>query len=147
MNAIISKHHFTTMSLFEPEKTPDVLSLPVARKQLDSNVLLVTPSPMKDCGSKQPSVDNEPSFNAWKTSRTTPPMKATDDPFIDNKKPSSKSVPIGDKTTHSHTLIPVTTKMLKSAVSECNPICSERWTSASFCQSCWCLCVLSRILE
>jgi hypothetical protein len=45
----------------------------------------------------------------------------TDDPFIDdNRKPPSKSVPIGDKKTHEQTLIPVTTKMINSAVSEDN---------------------------
>jgi hypothetical protein len=45
----------------------------------------------------------------------------TDDPFIDDdRKPPSKSVPIGDKKTHEQTLIPVTTKMINSAVSEDN---------------------------
>ena len=51
----------------------------------------------------------------------TPPSKVTDDPFIDeDRKPPSKSVPIGDKKTHEQTLIPVTTKMIKSDVSEDN---------------------------
>jgi len=45
----------------------------------------------------------------------------TDDPFIDDeRKPPSKSVPIGDKKTNEQTLIPVTTKMINSAVSEDN---------------------------
>ena len=70
--------------------------LPVARKQSDSNAFPVTPSSTKDCGSKHPSVDNEPPYNAWKTSRMTPPTKVKDDPFIDDRKPPSKSVPIGD---------------------------------------------------
>ena len=83
------------------KKKPDVLSLPAARKQSDSSVLLITPSSTKDCGSNRPSVNNKPSFNAWKTSRMTPPKKVTNHPFIDDRKPSSKSVPIGDKTTHS----------------------------------------------
>ncbi len=120
MNVITSKYHFTTISLSKPEKALAVPSSPIARKQSDLNVLPVTPSPTKDCGSKQPSVDDQPSFNAWKTSRKTPPTKMNDDPFIDARKPSSKSVPIEDKTTHSHTLIPVTTKMFKSALSKCN---------------------------
>ena len=52
---------------------------------------------------------------------TTPPTKVTDDPFIDdNRKPPSKSVPIGDKKTHEQMHIPVTTKMINSAVSEGN---------------------------
>jgi len=50
-----------------------------------------------------------------------PPTKVTDDPFIDDdRKPPSKSVPIEDKKIHEQTLIPVTTKMIHSAVSEDN---------------------------
>ena len=41
------------------------------------------------------------------------------DPFIDDRKPPSKSVPIGDKK-HTKKVIPVTTKMVNSDVSECN---------------------------
>jgi hypothetical protein len=109
------------MSSSEPEKTPNVPSSPIARKHRNLNAFPVTPSPTKDCGGKRPFVENEPSSNAWKTSRTTPPSKVTDDPFIDNdRKPPSKSVPIGDKKTHEQTLIPVTTKMINSAVSEDN---------------------------
>ena len=109
------------MSLSEPEKTPDVPALPIARKQRNSNVFPAMPSPTKDCGSKRTFVDNELSSNAWKTSRTTPPTKVTDDPFIDDdRKPPSKLVPIGDKKIHEQTLIPVTTKMINSAVSEDN---------------------------
>ena len=71
--------------------------------------------------SKRPFVDNEPSANAWKTTRTTPPTKVTDDPFIDDdRKSPSKSVPMGDKKIHEQMLIPVTTKMINSAVSEDN---------------------------
>ena len=109
------------MSSSKPERTPDVPSSPIARKQRNSNAFPVTPSPTKDCGSKRPFVDNEPSSNTWKTSRTTPPTKVTDDPFIDDdRKPPSKSVPIRDKKIHEQTLIPVTTKMINSAVSEDN---------------------------
>jgi len=51
----------------------------------------------------------------------TPPTKVTDDPFIDDdRKTPSKSVPIGDKQIHEQMLIPVTTKMIHSAVSEDN---------------------------
>ncbi len=76
----------TTMSSSEPEKMPDLPSLPVARKQSDSYTLPVTSSPSKDCGNKRPSVDNEPLSHDWKTLRTTPPTKVTDDPFIDDRK-------------------------------------------------------------
>jgi len=41
---------------------------------------------MKDCGSKRPFVDNEPSPNAWKMSRTTPLTKVTNDPVIDDNR-------------------------------------------------------------
>ena len=93
---------------------------PESRKQSDLNVFPVTPFPTKGCVSKQPSVDNEPFFNAWKTSCTSPPTKVMDDPFIDHRKSPSKSVPIGDKTTHNKMLISVTKTMVNSAVSICN---------------------------
>ncbi len=109
------------MSSSEPEKTPDLPLLPVARKQSDLCTLPVTPSPTKDCGSKRPSVDNEPLSHDWKTLHMTPPTKVTDDPFIDDRKPSGTFlVCIGDTKTHDKTLIPVTTKMIHSAVSESN---------------------------
>ena len=108
------------MSLSEPEKTPDMPSLPVARKQSDLHALPATPSPTKDCGSKRPSVDNEPPSHDWKRLRMAPPTKVTDDPLIDDRKLPSKSVRIGDTKTHNKTLIPVTTKMIHSAVNESN---------------------------
>jgi hypothetical protein len=109
------------MSFSEPEKTPDLPLSPVARKQSDLYALPVTPSPMKDCGSKHPSIDNEPLSNDWKTFRTTPPTKVTDDPFIDERNPSGTLlVHIGDTKPHGKTLIPVTTKMIHSTVSESN---------------------------
>ncbi len=43
----------------------------------------------------------------------------TDDPFIDDRKPPSKLVPIGDTKTQK-TRIPVTKKMIHSTVSESN---------------------------
>ena len=108
------------MTSSELERTPDVPSLPIARKQHNSNAFPVTPSPTKDCGRKCPFVENEPSSNAWKLLRMTPPTKVTDDPFIDDRKPPSKTVPIGDKKIHEQMLIPVTMKMINSAVSEDN---------------------------
>ena len=87
LNRITHQHTtLTTMSSFEPEKTPDMPSLPVARKQSDLNALHVTLSPTKDCGSKRPSIDNEPPSHDWKTLCTTPPTKVMDDPFIDERK-------------------------------------------------------------
>ncbi len=132
----------TTMSSSEPEKMPDMPSSPVARKQPYSNAFPVTPPPTKDCGSKHSFVDNEPPSKALKTSRMTPPTKVTDDQFIDERKPPSKLVPIGDTKTHDKTLIPVTTKMIHLAVSESNHF-FERWTSSLSCQSCWGTCALS----
>ena len=69
----------------EPENTPGLPSSPIARKQLDSYTLPVTPSPTKDCGSKRPSVDNESFSRDWKTLRMTPPTKVMNDPFIGMK--------------------------------------------------------------
>jgi hypothetical protein len=109
------------MSSSEPEKMPDLPSSPVARKQSDSYALLVTPSPTNDCGSKRPSVDSESFSRDWKTLHTTPPTKVTNDPFIDDRKPSGTLlVRIGDTKTHDKMLIPVATKMIHSAVSESN---------------------------
>ena len=107
------------MSSFEPEKTPDMPSSPVATKQSDLNAFPVTPSPTKDSGNKHSFIDNEPPSNAFKTSCTSPPTKVTDDPFIDDRKPSATLlVRMKDTKTHDKTLIPVTTKMIHSAVSE-----------------------------
>jgi hypothetical protein len=111
----------TTMSSSKPKKTPDLPSSPVATKQSDSYALPVTPSPTKDCGNKRPSIDNGPLFHDWKTLRTTPPTKVTDDPFIDERKLSGTLlVRIGDTKTHDKTLIPVTMKMIHSTVNESN---------------------------
>ena len=66
-NRINQQHTtLTTMSLFEPEKTPDMPSSPVATKQSDLNAFPVTPSPTKDSGSKHQFIDNEPTSNAFK---------------------------------------------------------------------------------
>jgi hypothetical protein len=109
------------MSSFEPETTPDMPSSPVATKQSDLNAFPVTPSPTKDSGSKHSFIDNDPPSNAFKTLCTTPPTKVTDDPFIDDRKPSATLlVRIKDTKTHDKTLIPVTMKMIHSAVSENN---------------------------
>ena len=105
------------MSLSEPEKMPDLPLLPATRKQSDSYALPVTPSPTNDCGSKRSSLDNEPLSHDWKTLRMTPPRKVTNDPFIDDRKPSGTLlVRIGDTKTHDKMLKPVTTKMIHSAV-------------------------------
>ena len=143
LNWITYQHTtLTTMSLSEPEKTPGMPSLPVARKHSDSNALPVTPSPLKNWGSKRPSNDNEPPCHDWKTSCMTHSTKVTEDPFIDERKSPSKSIRFGDTKIHNKTLIPVTTKMIHSAVSETNHF-FERWTSSSSCQNCWCTCALS----
>jgi hypothetical protein len=111
----------TPMSSTKPEKRPDLPSSHVATKQSDLHALPVTPSPTKDCGSKHPSIDHEPLSHDWKTLRTTPPTKVTDDPFIDERKPSGTLlVRTGDTKTHDKTHIPVTTKMIHSAVSKNN---------------------------
>ena len=103
-------HHFNNHEFVRTWKMPDLPSSPVASKQSDSYALLVTPSPTKDCGSKRPSIDNESFSHDWKTSCTTPPTKVTDDPFVDDRKPSATLlVRIGDTKTPDKTLIPVTT--------------------------------------
>ncbi len=76
-----------------PFKEP--LSL-IGRMQLDSAASFITPSPKKNHGDGDQFVD--------------------DKPFIDMRKPSSMTVERGVLNNGEHTLIPVTARMIHSAV-------------------------------
>ena len=76
-----------------PFKEP---SSPIGRIQLDSAASFITPSPKKNHGDGDQFVD--------------------DKPFIDKTKPSSTTVERGVLNNEEHTLIPVTVRMIHSAV-------------------------------
>jgi hypothetical protein len=84
-----------------PEERPSYKepSSPVGSMQLGLAALFVTPSPKKNDGDSDQFVD--------------------DKPFIDKRKPSSRTVAKGVLNNGEHKLIPVTAKMIHSAVWEC----------------------------
>jgi hypothetical protein len=69
---------------------------PVGRKQSGLAALFVTPSPKKNDGNGDRFIDDEP--------------------FINERRPSSTTVAKGVSKNGEHTLIPVTAKMIHSAV-------------------------------
>jgi hypothetical protein len=84
------------MSLLDERPSYKEPSSPVGRMQSSLAALFVTPSPKKNDGNGNQFVD--------------------DDPFIDKKKPSSMTVAKGVLNNGEHTLIPVTAKMIHSAI-------------------------------
>ncbi len=107
---------------------------PIGRMQLGLAASIVTPSPKKMDGNGDRAVDDEPFINKRKPLSTTavigslsngPSLKkmdgignqvVNDKLFIDERKPSSTSAVKGVLNNGEHTLIPVTTKMIYSAV-------------------------------
>ncbi len=71
-------------------------SSPIGRMQSGLAVSFITPSPKKNHGDDDPFVD--------------------DKPFIDERKPSSMTVERGVLNNGEHTLIPVTARMIHSAI-------------------------------
>ena len=82
-----------------PFKEP---SSPIGRIQLDSAASFITPSPKKNHGDGDQFVDGN--------------QFVDDKPFIDERKPSSTTVERGVLNNGEHTLIPVTARMIHSAV-------------------------------
>ncbi len=84
-----------------PEERPPFKepSSPIGRMQLGLAASFITPSPTKNDGDGDQFVD--------------------DKPFIDKRKPSSMTVAEDNFNNGEHTLIPVTVKMIHSAVWEC----------------------------
>ncbi len=81
-----------------PEERPPFKepSSPIRRMQLGLAALFITPSPNKNHGDGDQFVD--------------------DKPFIDKRKPSSPAVERGVLNNGEHTLIPVTARMIHSAI-------------------------------
>ena len=108
-----------------PFKEP---SSPIGRIQLDSASSFITPSPKKNHGDSDQFVDDKPFIDEKKPSSTTVERgvlnkgEHTGDQFVDNKpfiderKPSSTIVERGVLNNEEHTLIPVTVRMIHSAV-------------------------------
>ena len=84
------------MSSPEDKKTSQLPSSPIAKKHVNLNDSPVTP-----CPTKYARINH-------------------DDPFIDDRKPSSMSSPTLKTDYSQHTLTPVTAKMIHSAVSTFN---------------------------
>jgi hypothetical protein len=84
------------MSLLEERPSYEEPSSPVGRMQSGLAALFVTPIPKKNDGDSDQFMDDEP--------------------FIDERKPSSTTVAKGVSNNGEHTLIPVTAKMIHSAI-------------------------------
>ncbi len=84
------------MSLPEEQPPFEEPSSPIGRMQLSLAALFITPSPKKYDGDGDQFVD--------------------DKPFIDKRKPSSTMIQRGVLNNGEHTLIPVTARMIHSAV-------------------------------
>ncbi len=122
-----------------PDKRPSYMeaSSPIRRTQPGLAALFVTPSPKKMEGKVNRAVDDEPYINKRKPSSRTaakddlnngPSPKKTDGsgdrvvndkPFINERKPSSMTAVKGNLHNGKHMLIPVTVKMIHSAVQDC----------------------------
>ena len=101
---------------------------PIGRIQFDSAASFITPSPKKYHGDVDHFVDNKPFIDKTKPSSTavergvlnngehTGNQFVDDKPFIDKRKPLSKTVERGVLNNGEHTLIPVTARMIHSAV-------------------------------
>ncbi len=110
---------------------------PIGRTQLGLAALFVTPSPKKTKGKANQAVDNEPHIHKRKQSTTTAakgdsnngptPKKidgnanrvVNDKLFVDKRKLSSMTAVKGYLHNGEHTLIPVTVKMIHSAIWDC----------------------------
>ncbi len=125
------------MSLPDEQSSYMEPSSPIGRTQSGLAASFVTPSPKKTDGKADRVVDDEPYIDERKLSSTTaakgdltngPSLKQTDgngdqviddEPFIDERKPSSMTARKGNLNNGEHTLIPVTVKMIHSAVQDC----------------------------
>jgi hypothetical protein len=112
-------------------------SSPIGRTQSGLAASFVTPSQKKTDGKADRAVNKEPYIDERKLSSTTAakgdlnngpsPEKmdgngdqvVDDKPFINERKPSSTSAVKGVLNNGEHTLIPVTVKMIHSAVRDC----------------------------
>ncbi len=112
-------------------------SSPIGRTQSGMAASFVTPSPKKTDGKADRAVDDKPYINERKPlstmaakddSNNGPSPKKTDGnsnqvvdykPFVDERMPSSMTAVKVNLHNGEHTLIPVTVKMIHSAVQDC----------------------------
>ncbi len=122
------------MSLLDEQSSYIESSSLIGRTQSGLAASFVTPSPKKTEGKANQAVDNEPYINERKLLTTTaakgdlnngPTLKKTDgnanrvvndELFVDKRKPLSMTAVKGYLHNGEHTLIPVTVKMIHSAV-------------------------------
>ena len=125
------------MSLTDERSSYMEPSSPIGRTQSGLVALFVTPSLKKTDGKADRAVDDEPYINKRKLSTTTAakgdsnngptPKKMdgnsnqviNDELYVDERKPSSMTAVKGYLHNGEHTLIPVTVKMIHSAVRDC----------------------------
>ncbi len=111
-----------TISLPEERPSYKEPSSCVGTTQSGLAASFVTPSPKKNDGDGNPFVDDKPFINKMNPSSKTVAKGvsnnqfADDQPFINERKLSSKTVAKGVSNNGEHTLIPVTVKMIHSAV-------------------------------
>jgi hypothetical protein len=125
------------MSLPEEQSSYKEPSSPIGRMQLGLAALFVTPSPKKTDRKANQAVDDKSFIDERKPLSTTAakcdlnngpsPNKTdgngnqvvNDEPFINKRKPLSMTAVKGVLNNGEHTLIPVTVKMIHSAVWDC----------------------------
>jgi hypothetical protein len=125
------------MSSPEEQSSYKEPSSPIGRTQSGLAALFVTPSLKKLDGKADRAVDDESFIDERKPLSTTaakgvlnngPSPKKTDgngnrvvddEPFIDERKPSSTTAVKGVLNNGEHTLIPMTVKMIHSAIWDC----------------------------
>jgi hypothetical protein len=99
-------------------------SSPIGRTQLGLAASFVMPSPKKTERKANQAVDDEPYIDERKLSTTTAAKGdsnrvVNDELFVDKRKPSSMTAVKSYSHNGEHTLIPVTVKMIHSAVRDC----------------------------
>jgi hypothetical protein len=125
------------MSLPDEQSSYMEPSSPIGRTQLGLAASFITPSPKKTDGKADRAVDDKPYIDERKPSSTMAakgdlnngpsPKKmdgngdrvVNDEPFIDKRKPLSMTAVKGNLNNGEHMLIPVTVKMIHSAVWDC----------------------------
>ncbi len=125
------------MSLPDERSSYMELLSPIGRMQSGLAALFVTPSPKKMDRKANRAVDDEPYINKRKPSSMTAAkgdlnnglspkntdrncnQVVDDKPFMDKRKPSSTTVVKDNLNNGEHKLIPVTVKMIHSAVRDC----------------------------
>ncbi len=112
------------MSLPDEQSSYMEPSSPIGRMQSGLAASFVTPSPKKTERKADQAVDDEPYIDKRKLSTTTAAKGdsnrvVNNELFVDERKPSSMTAVKSYLHNGEHTLIPVTVKMIHSAVRDC----------------------------